>query len=392
VSRSELTAASALGSVTVNAARAIGPALAGFIVAATGPALVFLLNAFSFVLVIVALAAWKREKTDSSTGRERLWWSITAGLRYVTNGPVVRRILLRSALFAFPASALWALLPDAAQDPLHLDASGYGLLLAVLGIGALLGVVVMPALRKNLKPNVLLASSAVMFGIGALALVWWPLPVVLPVLVLTGVAWMATLTTLNAGMQLTLPAWVRARGMAVYLLVFMGTQAVGSFLWGAVSEVIGTGATLVVSAALLALCAASVVVLPLDPVTGELDRSIVSLCLPSPALVFDPEPEDGPVLVVRTYAVAPEKEELFVRAMAEVERTQRRTGASSWRLYRSGERPGEYREEFTVRSWSDFQAQTTARWTGYDRARFDDALALASGPPTEEHFFGASDR
>ena len=387
VPRSELASASALGSVTVNAARAIGPAIAGVIVAATGPSLVFLLNAVSFVLVLVALVVWRRERADASTGRERLWWSLTTGIRYVANGPVVRRILLRSALFAFPASALWALLPDAARDPLHLSAGGYGLLLAVLGVGSLIGVVLMPVIRRRLHPSVTLAGSAVLFGLGTLATVLWPLPVVLPLLLLSGIAWIGTLTTLNADMQLTLPAWVRARGLAVYLLVFMGTQAIGSFLWGAVSASAGTAVTLMIAAGLLALCAASVLVLPLKPETGTLDRGIVEFCLPVPMLVFEPDPTDGPVLVTRSYQVPTEKAPAFAAAMGFVEQTQRRVGASSWRLYRSGERADEFREEFTVRSWSEYQAQLGSRWTVYDRDRFGDALALASGPPVEEHFF-----
>ncbi|MFC4242984.1 MFS transporter [Gryllotalpicola reticulitermitis] len=392
VPRSELASASALGSVTVNAARAIGPAIAGFLVALTGPSLVFLLNAISFVLVIVALLAWRRETSPAGTGRERLGPALVAGLRYVANGPIVRRILLRSALFALPGSALWALLPEAAQAPLGLNASGYGLLLAVLGAGALVGVALMPVIRRRLPSGVTLAGSALVFGLGSLSVVIWPLAAVLPLLLLAGIAWIATLTTLNANMQLTLPAWVRARGMAAYLLVFMGTQAIGSFLWGAVSAWIGTGPTLIAAAALLALTAASVPLWPLPAEVGTLDRSIVAMCLPTPALVFDPEPEDGPVLVVRTYAVPPENAGAFASAMRLVEQTQRRTGATSWRLYRSGEHAGEYREEFTVRSWSEFQRQTTERWTGYDRERWDAAVALAATPPAEEHFFASPSR
>jgi MFS family permease len=387
VPRNELASASALGSVTVNAARAIGPAIAGVIVAATGPSLVFLLNAVSFVLVLLALFVWRRDRADASTGRERLWWSLTTGLRYVANGPVVRRILLRSALFAFPASALWSLLPDAARDPLHLSAGGYGLLLGLLGVGSLVGVALMPTIRRRLHPSITLAGSAVVFGLGTLATVLWPLWVVLPLLLLSGIAWIGTLTTLNADMQLTLPAWVRARGMAVYLLVFMGAQAIGSFIWGALSSWTSTGTTLIIAAALLALCAASVAVLPLKPETGTLDRDIVGLCLPAPMLVFDPEPTDGPVLVTRSYRVPAERSGDFAAAMAFVEQTQRRVGAGSWRLYRSGERPEEFREEFTLRSWSEYQAQLGGRWTVYDRDRFGDALALASAPPVEEHYF-----
>lgn len=175
--------------------------------------------------------------------------------------------------------------------------------------------------------------------------------------------------------------------MAVYLLVFMGAQAIGSFLWGAISTWTSTGSTLLIAAALLALCAASVPFLPLDPQTGTLDRSIVAFCLPTPTLVFDPEPLDGPVLIVRRYTVPAAHTNDFVMAMRLVEQTQRRTGATSWHLFRSGETQGEFREEFTMRSWSEFQAQGSSRWTGYDREQWDAAVSLATGTPTEEHLF-----
>lgn len=386
VPREELASASALGSVTVNAARAVGPAIAGVLVAVTGPALVFGLNAASFVLVIVALVWWRRTATRS-TGRERLWWAVGSGLRYVAHGPIVRRILLRSALFALPASALWALLPAAAGQELGLGAGGYGLLLGLLGVGSLIGVALMPILRRRLGFGTLLAGSALLFGLGTLAVALWPWMVAAPLLLISGIAWIGTLTTLNANMQLTLPAWVRARGMAVYLLVFMGSQAIGSFAWGALAGWAGTRATLLLAAGLLALCAASVPLLPLDPVTGTLDRTIVSMCLPEPALVFDPDPDDGPVLVVRTYHVPADRADAFVAAMRVVEQTQRRTGATSWRLYRDGEHPDGFREEFTVRSWSEFLAQSHERWTGYDRDRFAEAAALAAAEPGEAHYF-----
>lgn len=392
VPRSELASASALGGVAVNAARAVGPALAGFLVALTGPALVFLLNAVSFVLVIVALSVWRRPPRPEGTGRERWRDALTSGVRYVVNGPVVRRLLLRSALFAFPASALWALLPQAASELLGVGSTGYGILLGALGVGALLGVAVLPGLRARFGANLILAGSALLFAVGAVTSALTGFVVVLPLLMLTGMAWIGSLTTLNAGMQLSVAAWVRARAMSVYLLVFMGSQAIGSFLWGAVSESIGTRATLIASAVALMLTALSVVVLPLHAATGTLDRTPISLCVSEPTLVFEPTPSDGPVLVVRTYMVPGERADDFRVAMHLVEQSLRRTGATSWRLYLSGERPDEFREEFTVRSWSEYQRQHRDRLTGSDQERYEQAVRLATAEPRQEHFVAASTR
>ena len=386
VPREEIKDAAALGSVTINAARAIGPALAGFLVALTGPALVFGLNAVSFLAVIWALLVWRRPAQVGVDDREPMAAALRAGVRYVWSGPIVRRILARSAVFAFPASALWALLPSVLEEELGVQATGYGVALGVLGAGALLGVAVMPALRARIPANALLAASAILFAAGSVAPVFLPFWAVLIVLLLAGIAWIATLTTLNAGLQLSLAQWVRARGMSVYLLVFSGVQAVGSFLWGALSSAIGTSMTLVVAAGLLVLAAASVAILPLRAQTGELDRTIVH-CAPEPQLVFDPAPLDGPVTVVVTYVVPKQDVTRFRDAMRPVEKSRRRTGATRWRLARSGEHPDQVIEEFTVPSWGEYRKQATDRWTRSDQDALEEALSFTGGGSTETHFF-----
>ena len=139
VPREQIPAASMLGSVSSNAARAIGPAIGGIVVAFAGPAAVFGINAVSFAGIIFALVAWKRPKQSAPIEREHFGQAIISGLAYVSNGPIFRRILLRTALFLFPASALLALLPVAAARTWHLGAGGYGVALGAIGFGALLG-------------------------------------------------------------------------------------------------------------------------------------------------------------------------------------------------------------------------------------------------------------
>lgn len=390
VPREQLPAAASLGSVTVNGARAIGPAIAGVLVAVSGPALVFALNAVSFVGVIVALAAWKRPRQGTASGRERLGPSLAAGIRYVRSAPVVRRILLRCALFALPASALWSLLPFVASARLGLGASGYGILLGALGVGALVGVALMPTLRKRFSSSVILAGSSLAFALGTVSVALWPFGVTLVLSIPAGAAWIATLTTLNAGMQLSLAQWVRSRGLSVYLLVFMGIQAVGSFAWGALSGAIGSAPALLIAAGMLVLVAASVVVLPLRAETGTLDRSVVALCDPAPMLLFEPEPDDGPVVIVIAYRVSPSHAADFEGAMRSVELSRRRTGAYSWSLGRGGEDREEFREEFRVRSWAEFQRQASERWTGSDREGYVSAAAFADGDPVLTHFFAVA--
>lgn len=383
VPKEQIPAASALGSVTVNGARAVGPALGGVIVAAAGPAAVFAINTITFGVIIGALLWWHRPAEERVAG-ERLGRSIVTGVHYVQSAPIVRRIMLRSALFALPASALWALLPLATAQRLHYGASGYGLVLGILGAGAVLGVALNPLLARTFSRNGILALSAVAYALGVVAVAVLPVWAVLPLLLVSGAAWIATLTTLNASAQLSLAHWVRARGMSVYLLVFMGSQALGSFLWGLAASHLGLSQALLTAAALLVFTAASVRLLPLHAATGTLPRG-VSTAWPTPAVVFEPDPDDGPVVVIKTYRVRPDALEAFDQAMAAVGRARRRTGGYSWGLYQDGSDALLRVEQFRVPSWSEFQHQRLDRWTDSDHGLMAAALAFTeTGSPQDE--------
>ena len=269
VPREQLRSAASLGGVAVDAARAIGPPIAGLLVAAAGAAAVFAINAVTFVAVIVALLAWKRTPSAPVTEREPFGQSVLAGIRYISHSRNMRRILVRAALFAFPASALWALLPVVASQQFHLRAIGYGAVLGTVGVGAVIGALVMTRLSATLSANALLALAALVAAAGLLAAAYLPLGVAVVLLLLAGVAWIATLTTLTVAAQMALPQSLRARGLAMYLVILIGSQALGSLVWGVVASDFGLIASLTASAVLLVVAAASVGVLPLLPETGD---------------------------------------------------------------------------------------------------------------------------
>jgi len=373
VPREQIPAAATLSSVSTNAARAIGPAIGGVVVALAGPAAVFAINAVSFAGIILALLGWKRPKQIAPIQREHFGQAIITGLGYVQNGPILRRILLRAALFVFPASALLALLPVVAAHRWHLGSSGYGLALGAIGLGAVLAVVVATPLRQRVSSNVLLATCAAAYGLAALGVAWLPFAAATPFLMLSGMSWLITLSTLNAAAQLSLPRWVRARGLSVYLVVFTGSQAVGAYVWGAMATQAGLASALICSAVLLGAAALSVTVLPLRPFTGELSLDS-STAWASPTVMFEPCPNDGPVLVTTRYEVPPEKLDEFVVAMSAVRRSRLRTGGHSWRLYHSPEHPDTVLERFTVASWTEFQRQHTERWLDIDHDALEKAL------------------
>ena len=365
VPREQIPAVSTLGSVSGNASRAIGPAIGGVILAVAGPAAVFAINAISFAGIIVALLVWKRPKQIAPLERERFGQAILTGLLFVDNAPIFRRILLHAALFLFPASALLALLPVVAARNWHLGASGYGVAVAAVGLGAVLAVTVAGLIRLKLPDNLQLAVSAAAYGLAVLAVAWLPFAATLPFLVISGMAWLITLTTLNAAAQLTLPRWVRARGLSVYLLVANGSQAIGAYAWGALATHAGLDVALLGSAAALGVVVLSVAMLPLPPSTGSINVE-VSHAWPTPTLMFEPCPQDGPVLVAVRYQVAAKNLDEFVQSMGNVRRSRLRTGGHSWRLYHSVGQPDMFLERFTVASWSEFERQRIERWLDYD--------------------------
>jgi hypothetical protein len=191
-------------------------------------------------------------------------------------------------------------------------------------------------------------------------------------------------------MQLSLPAWVRARGLSVYQLVFMGGQAIGSVVWGVLAGATNSSTSLLVAAALLLVCGLSSLWWPLHAKTNELDLT-PSSHWPEPTLIFEPEPLDGPVLVLTSYRVAAADEEPFLAAMAVLGRSRQRTGAAEWRLFRSVEREATFVESFIVRSWGEHMHQHYTRLTGQDLLIEQAVERYTDGVPVSEHYLAVRD-
>lgn len=385
VPREQIPSVAALGSMNMNIGRAVGPAVAGVLVSLSGPTLVFALNALSFGGIVAALTLWRRPAVARSLPSERPLAALQAGTRFIRAAPAIRRVLLRSILFIAPGSALWALLPVVARDELGLGSSGYGLMLGALGVGAVLGALFLARLRSLLTPTQQLAVAAVLFGVATTgAALLDQVALVLGLLVAAGLAWLLALSTMNSTMQLLLPAWVRARGLSVYMLVFMGGQALGSLLWGLVAGAFGVVTTLLAAAVLLGCCALSTVWLPIRHDADVLDLT-PSAFWPEPQLVVEPDPDDGPVMVLRDYEVPPEDLPDFLSAMAYVGRSRQRTGAMEWRLYRDVGEVDRYVESFVVRSWSEHMQQHQVRLTAQDRIRERAVAGYARSPESATH-------
>lgn len=374
VPREELMQASALNGVSVNVARAVGPAIGGVLVAAAGPAAVFVLNALSFLAVMGALLRWHPEPQGGAAGRERLGAALRSGLRYAAHAPRLQRVLLATGFFVLGASAVWGLLPVVAFDHLHLTAGGYGGLLASLGAGALVGSALLPRLQQAASLHRLVTMASVTFAATTTVVATTrSLPVIVVALMVGGMAWVAALASLNATAQTIVPAWVRSRSLALFGLATYGCLGLGSAVWGLVAEHTSTSFALVAGATSLLAAVAARSRHPLLPIDGVDPRP--SGHWAEPDLVLDPGDHPGPVLVTVEYRVPDENAAAFAAAMEAVGRSRRRSGGERWGLFRDAADPERFVETYEVGSWELHLRQHAERTTESDRR----AEAVASG-------------
>jgi MFS family permease len=366
VERRELTSAVALNATGFNVARAAGPALGGLVVAAAGPAAVFLVNAASFLAVLVAIYRWRRPRVALDAPPEDMLGATAAGIRYVLHSPALLAVLVRIGAFMLGASALWALLPVMARHELGLDATGYGVVLGSLGVGAVGGALVLPRMRSALSVDRLTAAATLVFAGTTLALAYLSsMPLLVPCLMAGGVAWLAMMSSMTVAAQTAAPAWVRARALGTYLLVFQGVMAAGSFAWGALAEQFGNRVSLSFAALVLVVGLAAARRWPLQRIQ-RLDLT-PSGHWRDPELAIAPDPEDGPVLVTVEYRVTADRASDFVRAMDAMRTFRRREGAVNWGLFRDAADPDRYVETFLVLTWAEHMRQH-ARVTMEDQA------------------------
>jgi len=240
----------ALNSAGFNVARAVGPALGGIIVAAVGCGTTFLLNAFSFLGVILFLYRWRRPVAIQPK-TQRVWSAIGDGLSYVRESGLAKSVLLRTGTFSVAAVAMLALLPIIARP---YGARGYGVLLGCFGLGALLGALALPRLREKLSVDGVVGAAIVIFAAMTFAAGRAETFALLcAVMLVAGAAWIGILACLNVAAQTMCPAYVRARALSCYLLVLQGGMAIGATLWGALAKKIGIPDTLGAAAVALAL-------------------------------------------------------------------------------------------------------------------------------------------
>lgn len=356
VPREELQAAIIVNSLGINVSRAIGPALAGLIVAAFGPGMVFLLNAVSFLGVLAVLFRWRRTPRKSTLPAERLFGAMRAGLRYTRHSKMLRAVLVRAAAFFLFASATWALLPLLVRQEIGGGPGLYGLFLAAIGTGAVVTAFFLPRVRAKLSRDALVALATVVFAVAALMLAQVrSVYALLAVMFAVGVGWITVVSSLQVAAQAALPEWIRARGLACFMVIFMGGMAGGSVLWGQVATLVGMPQALI--AAAIGALVGVVLTWPIRIGGHEGMDLVPSMHWPAPLVAKEPEMDQGPAMIQLEYRVDTANAERFLGLMQAYRQMRRRDGAFYWELFRDMGDPSRFVECFMVESWLEHLRQ-----------------------------------
>lgn len=385
VTKEELPAALALNGIEFNLARAVGPGLGGFIVAAIGVGAAFAFNAVSFFGVIAVIVRWKRRARKSTLPPETFRGAISAAIRYVRYSPGIRTLLVRAAVLIFFTTSFWALLPTVARD-LSKSPIAYGFLLGFFGLGAVLGAVVLQRTRSKLSTEALLSIATATFAAIILSLALLRSPAILCVLMLIGGAsWTSIMSLFNIMVQELAPDWVRARVLAVYLFAFQGSVTAGSALWGLVALRTGVHATLAFASLGTAACLLLRPLLKLPDTKVDLSNWNHWV---KAAMIQEPDLDQGPVLVTLRYVIEPAKAPEFLGEIHKYERIRRRDGAISWGVFVDTGAPGIYLESFKVDSWAEHERQHD-RFTQADREIEKQVFRYTLQPVEVKHYLYA---
>ncbi len=394
VPRPMLGAAVALGSLSVNIARSIGPAIGGLIMAQAGAVWAFGLNALSFVAMVLVLIFWRREIKVSTLPPESFGQSLRAGLRYARQSSPLKAVLAKTGLFFLSASALMALLPIVVNRDLNLGAGTYGLLLGCVGVGAITGAVALPRLRARLSADRLILVGMLSYAVCIAAIgVLRVLPVLYVAVGVSGFAWIAVLSSLQIAAQTAVSDWVKARALSLYIVVFSGGLAGGSLLWGAIAQLYGTRAALLVAAMTAAIGALAALAFRIGDSAGRDVMPSAHWSAPPAAHEHAHAPphqqHQGPVLVTVEYRVAPEQREAFLAKAHALGHARRRDGATQWSIAEDAAEAGVFLEYFTLSSWLDHLRQHE-RVTGEERRLQESIqeLLVPGSKPLVRHFLG----
>ena len=253
VPESKLMNAVALNNSAMNLTRIIGPAIAGFLIVFIDTSGVFYLISAIYVLSALSLLMVKTNSVQTNGVRKSVGKDIFEGLRYVWSDVHLRGLILMAFLPSLFGFTLFALLPVWAREALNVNSSDLGILMTMMGVGALIGTLGLAAVRKFDRRGILLLGLGVFWGIALVGLANSMIfPVAVPFLIIIGLVssiYMSLNMTLT---QLSATPEMRGRVMSIMMMTF-GLMPIGALPFGTIAEYIGTANSLTISGILLSL-------------------------------------------------------------------------------------------------------------------------------------------
>jgi MFS family permease len=348
-----LAAAVSLNSISYNLARCFGPAIGGVVVAIGGPTSAFAMNALFYLPLLLALMFWHRTRAVSALPRERLYEAVSSGLRYVIHSPPIRTVLVRTATVGFAGGAVLALMPLVAHRVLHGDSRVYGLMLGMFGAGSVLGALGLsaghgrPTIESAVRTNTLVLSGALL----TTALSRW-LPATGLAMLVAGTSWMALANIFNVSVQMSTPRWVAGRALASYQASISGGVAVGSWVWGSVTELLDVDRAMLCAALLLALLPLLARWFKMPSINP--DAREMGAALGAPQITLPLSGRSGPIIVTVEYRVSCSDIDTFSVAIEQLHLSLRRNGARAWMLSRDIDDPMLWTERFEFPTWLEY--------------------------------------
>jgi MFS family permease len=316
---------------------------------------------------------------------ERFIGAMRLGFQYVRESQGMKNAMVRIGSFFFHSTAVFALLPLIAKGFGSNGARNYTLLLASMGLGAVIMATQLPRLRTRFTRDQVAGTGAVVTGLAiagvALSAYVW---LAAASMFVAGAMWILVANSVTIAAQLSLPDWIRARGMSIYQMAIMGTTALGAYVWGKLASLTSVPTS-------LALAGVSMVIASLFIRHGRTLELIGDL---TPTHPFDePVPQipielkDGPIMVTIEYLVDPARRSEFEAIMAESRSARMRAGAVSWGLFEDVERPARYVEYFACDTWADYLRRFD-RFTAADEELHQrrHAFHIAESPPRISRF------
>jgi MFS family permease len=373
-----LPSAVALNGISYNIARSFGPAIGGIVVATAGAVAAFAANAVLYLPLLLVLFMWNRVSEPSRLPRERLNRAIVSGVRYITNSPSIRIVLIRTLVTGLIGGSVSALMPLVARDLLHSGAQTYGVMLGAFGMGAVIGALNIAEVRKRMSGEAAIRACALSMAgaIAAVALSRQPV-LTAAALVIAGAVWMMAVALFNIGIQLSAPRWVAGRSLAAFQASIAGGIAMGSWGWGHLTDIAGVEAALLVSAGLMFISPLLGLWLRMPPIGARNEAATEVLADPEVRLSLTGR--SGPLVVEIEYRVAQDNARAFHNVMQEVQLSRQRNGAYGWSIARDIADPELWTERYHCPTWLDYLRQRN-RATQSERALHQRAIDFHRGP------------